>query len=85
MPSTQYCGSKSEVRKILAFDVHKQNCTHKLGSLNMCKTNVKQILEIVYMGTIEDFRQHLIDWVGAKDIFPISRNTFDKTKPVKYM
>ena len=23
--------------------------------------------------------------VGAKDIFPISRNTFDKIKPVKYM
>ena len=23
--------------------------------------------------------------VGAKDIFPISRNTFDKTKPVEYM
>ena len=23
--------------------------------------------------------------VCAKDIFPISRNTFDKTKPVKYI
>ena len=30
MLSIQYCGSKSEVSKTLAFHAHKQNCTHKL-------------------------------------------------------
>ena len=43
MPSIQYCGSKSEVSKILAFDAHKQNCTRKLRVTehvqNKCKTD----------------------------------------------
>ena len=43
MPSIEYCGSKSEVSKILAFDAHKQNFTHKLWVTehvqNKCKTD----------------------------------------------
>ena len=30
------------------------------GSLSICKTNIKQILEIVYIGNIQGFRQRLI-------------------------
>ena len=41
MHSIQYCESKSEISKMLAFDTHKQNCTHKMAVTehvqNKCK------------------------------------------------
>ena len=43
MPNIQYCGSKSEASIMLAFNVHKQNCTHKLRVTehvqNKCETD----------------------------------------------
>ena len=41
MPSTQYCGPKSEVSKMLAFDVHEQNCTQKLWVTKQVKNKYK--------------------------------------------
>ena len=38
MPSVQYCGSKLEVSKILAFDAHIQNWV-TLHVQNKCKTD----------------------------------------------
>ena len=45
----QYCGSKSEVGKMFAFDAHKQNCTRKLRVTDHVQNECKKIMEIVYI------------------------------------
>ena len=57
MSSIQCCGSKSEVSKMLAFDAHKQNCTHKLRVTehvqNKCKTDSENFLHKEHLRTFD--------------------------------
>ena len=54
MPSIQYCEFTPEEGILLAFDVHKQNCTNKLWVTehvqNKCKTDFGNCLHKEHRG-----------------------------------